>query len=864
MANRSLGVLTVDLLARTGMFETGMTAAERTTDKAVKKIKGSLGSLKGSLTGVAAGFLAGFGIVETVSKIVSATAEAEEAYTQLQTRIQATGGVAGVTARELRALAQELSSVTTFGTSAVVSMQSLLLTFTNIRGETVESATRSILDLSAALGQDLASSAQLVGKALNDPAKGLKSLTSIGITFTGQQKKLIESLQETGQEAKAQAIILQEIQKRFGGSAVSSANTLGGSIKRLEGAFGDLFETRDGAQELTKSIQNLTKTLQDPATVAAAQALTGLLLRGFGTLIDVIEKVISVAGWFWENRGKMSIVPEIEYVGREFGIFGSDIDRLRDDIEFLEEQLNTIPIVLSPIWSPHFKKNFGIRLKKDLEQELQQLNLELNFKLRERDGSQGPTRRLGPAAFRALPGDAEAVEQIEKMRDGLIQQIATFDEGAAAVMRYRIATGDLAETFKKARKDGEPLRLQLVALADIAEKQSLTKKIEDETKSLRDQAAVLGMSAGETMRYRVTVGDLAETLERMGESGARAAAALIAQAKATELAKSKLAVREMTRDLRDQAATLGMNAEQTMRYRITVGDLAEMFRHMGDAGRYAAAVLIAEAKKAEEAINEFHLKQMTKDLRDQIATFGQGAAQVMRYRLVAGDLKDTYDNTTEAGKAFADEVVNLTLQMQVLEEATKGADDAISEMSESLNESLDKFLTDFEKKYLETRDVLLDFMQGLASGTENIIADALENGFKDGASGILKSFGQLMQRLIAEAVAADLAKRIFGSVAGGTGTGWLGQLAGLFGFGGPKASGGPVMAGVPYLVGERGPEVMVPTRSGTIVPNGKIGGQTNYITLTVQTPTGRVPMETQQQIGNRLARALGEARRRNG
>lgn len=862
MANRSLGVLTVDLLARTGAFEAGMSSAERSTDRAVKKIKSSLSSIKGDIAKAAAGVAAGFGLIEVVSRIVTATAEAEEAYSQLQNRIQATGGVAGVSARELRELAQELSSVTTFGASAVISMQSLLLSFTNIRGATVEDATRAILDLSAALGQDLSSSAQLVGKALNDPAKGLKSLSSIGIIFTGQQKKLIETLQETGQVAKAQAIILQEVQKRFGGSAVASANTLGGSIKRLQGAFGDLFETRDGAQELTKSIQRLTDTLQDPATIAAAQALTGVLLRGFGTLIDVVEKTISLLGWFWENRGKMFLVAEFEAAGKELGIFGDDIERLRDEIEFIEEQLNTIPIVLSPVWSPHFKKNFGIRLKKDLEKELQQLNLELNFKLRERDGSQGPPRRFGPIT--SQPGDEEAIEQLEKLRDGLLQQIATYEQGAPAVMNYRLATGDLAETFRLTRKDGESLRLQLIALSEISQTQQLTKRIADETKSLRDQAATLGMNAEQTMRYRVTVGDLAEAFERMGESGKRSAAALIAQAKATELAENRLAVREMTNDLRDQAATLGMNAEQTMRYRITVGDLAEKFRSMGDAGRYAAAELIAQAKKTGDAINAFEVKQMTADLRDQIATFGMGAAQVMRYRIIQGDLKDTFDLTTDSGKALADEVVNLTLQFQVLEEAARGVDDTVNAMSDSLNESLEKFLVDFENRFIETRDVLMDFMQGLAQGTENIIADALVSGFEGGAKGILKSFGQLLQQLIAQAVAADLAKRLFGTVAGGTGTGWLGMLGGALGFGGPKASGGPVMAGVPYLVGERGPEIIVPSRSATVIPNNRIGAQNNYITLTVETPTGRVPMETQQQLGNRLARALGEARRRNG
>ena len=43
-------------------------------------------------------------------------------------------------------------------------------------------------------------------------------------------------------------------------------------------------------------------------------------------------------------------------------------------------------------------------------------------------------------------------------------------------------------------------------------------------------------------------------------------------------------------------------------------------------------------------------------------------------------------------------------------------------------------------------------------------------------------------------------------------------------FGGPKAAGGDVSGGTPYLVGEKGPELMIPRGSGTIIPNDKMGG----------------------------------------
>jgi hypothetical protein len=41
---------------------------------------------------------------------------------------------------------------------------------------------------------------------------------------------------------------------------------------------------------------------------------------------------------------------------------------------------------------------------------------------------------------------------------------------------------------------------------------------------------------------------------------------------------------------------------------------------------------------------------------------------------------------------------------------------------------------------------------------------------------------------------------------------------------GARASGGPVSADTPYLVGERGAELFVPNTSGAIVPNSKLGG----------------------------------------
>lgn len=787
MASRNLGTLTLDLIARTGQFNAGMTAAERRTQAWAKNIGQILANVRGQVQGL----LAGIAVVATVQKIVAATVEAENAIRQLEARLRSTGGIAGVTSQELQALARELQGLTTYTADAILGMQGVLLTFQNIRGENVEAATRAVLDLSAALGQDLQSSAAQVGRALNDPIKGINALQKIGVTFSTAQKQLIKSLADAGNIAAAQNVILKQLSVAYGGAAEAAGNTLGGALQQLKNSFDNLFTAEDGVDELTDAIQDLNAAIQAAGVSESFQAFTSLVVRALGNIADTITVVVNAFNWFAENRDKMFLFPQLEYVLKEFRILGTDLERINDEIEFFEEQRDSfLPWVLS--------LEEGVMNLDDINEKLRELYRERGRIEQQtlRFGARSPPRRGGPAKNRPIEGDEDALESLRKLTESMQQQIATFDKGAAAVMRYRIEAGDLAETFKLARADGEKFREPLIALAADLERLQNQKAIEEQIKQLRDQTAVLDL-----------------------------------------------------------------NAEKTMRYRIVTGDLAETFQRAGAASQQMAADLIAAAKQAEEATNQLAIEDMVQDLRTQIATFGKGEAAAVAYRIAMGDLARTFDNTTEAGRALADEVINLTLQMQLLKDIAESVDETIDAMSESLQESLDKFSDDFEARFLERRDVLLDFMEGLAAGTENILADALESGFEGGAKGILKSFGALLQRLIAEAIAADLAKRLFGTIAGGTGTGWLGMLAGAVS---GKASGGPIQAGMPYLVGERGPEIIVPSRSATVIPNNRIGAQNNYITLTVQTPTGRVPMETQQQLGNRLARALGEARRRNG
>lgn len=114
----------------------------------------------------------------------------------------------------------------------------------------------------------------------------------------------------------------------------------------------------------------------------------------------------------------------------------------------------------------------------------------------------------------------------------------------------------------------------------------------------------------------------------------------------------------------------------------------------------------------------------------------------------------------------------------------------------------------------------LDALLGFFSGIGTKIIDAFK-----GAGSWLKDVGkQIVQGLIdgINSMLGQLAQAIFNLQSKIPGSGLLSKLPGGSHFG--RAAGGPVMAGHPYIVGEVGPELFVPSGSGTIVPHNRLGG----------------------------------------
>ena len=127
-------------------------------------------------------------------------------------------------------LAEKTARLTGVDQNLIKEGQALLLTFKSVSadadkvGGVFDRATKASIDLAAAGFGSVTSNAVQLGKALEDPIKGLAALGKSGVTFTDEQKALIKTLVETGDVASAQEIILKAVESQVGGTAEATAN----------------------------------------------------------------------------------------------------------------------------------------------------------------------------------------------------------------------------------------------------------------------------------------------------------------------------------------------------------------------------------------------------------------------------------------------------------------------------------------------------------------------------------------------------------------------------------------------------------------------------------------------------------------
>ena len=231
-----------------------------------------------------------------IKKFADESIAAQNAQAQLEAAVAGAGAAAGRSVAQLQAMAGQLQEVSTFSDEAVQGAQAILLTFNQIRGDSFDRATKSVVELATRLGGDLQGAAISVGKALQNPEEGIAALTRKGIVFSDAQKQLITQLQKTGDLAGAQAVVLKQLETTYGGSAIAARQTLGGALTFLNNKFGELFEVTNGQSS------GLVKFLNDAGTAL------GTIKNNSDAFAQLIGSLTAIVGLYllYAERAKLA------------------------------------------------------------------------------------------------------------------------------------------------------------------------------------------------------------------------------------------------------------------------------------------------------------------------------------------------------------------------------------------------------------------------------------------------------------------------------------------------------------------------------------------------------------------------------
>lgn len=514
----------------------------KVTDQASAQLRGIAARLgpvisKALIAGAATAALA---VAAALGQIIRRSIEAQKATAQLDAAYKATGSTLGLTRQRLDQLGEGLRKVSVHGGTAVKTAQSVLLTFNRVRGEAFGRTLQVAADLSARLGTDLTSAVRVLGAALQDPERGLQALRRAGISFSDEQRELIKRLVESGQAAKAQAVILGELEARFTGSAAALRNTLGGALEAMRNAWGDLFEqSADATADLTKSINDLTKTLEDEGNKRAVTEFFALIVAGAARAAQAVSQ-LTLSGLF-NLRGDETerITREIEGLRGEQALSKSPSHRaaIQEEIDLLIKRQRLL-LGLDPTRAQVIGRGGGSGVLTRFTEEVAQAQVELEeFIPTVRRIVEGPMaelqRKLGEdtatAAEKARKAFGEfRVAAQEALAQGTIKSVEQFNERIREaeetilglepfeVKLKRIDTKPLQEFSAAAKRAAEEIQQAFAgAFRELATGGSLRNALRKFLEAIREIPIQI---AGQRIGEKITAA-LMPTLDKLLDPG---------------------------------------------------------------------------------------------------------------------------------------------------------------------------------------------------------------------------------------------------------------------------------------------------------------------------------------------------------
>jgi hypothetical protein len=205
-------------------------------------------------------------------------------------------------------------------------------------GGAFDRATVAAFDMAAAGFGSAEGNATALGKALENPIKGVAALARSGTTFTDQQREQIRVLQESGDLLGAQELILAEVESQYGGVAEATAN----ASDKLALSFDNIKETAGTA--LLPVFAELVAGIQ-PVLEAVGTELANV----FTELGPVLTNIVSLLPGLLE-----AFLPLIPILGVLAGLFLEMVAELLPVFVGLFDQLLPVILELAPLLADVF------------------------------------------------------------------------------------------------------------------------------------------------------------------------------------------------------------------------------------------------------------------------------------------------------------------------------------------------------------------------------------------------------------------------------------------------------------------------------------------------------------------------------
>ena len=556
----------------------------------------------------------------------------------------------------------------------------------------------------------------------------------------------------------------------------SKAPALASALEKLGEKLG-MAPSPSVQRENEAELQRIKNRAQALAEAEKARKAEGDRIRQVQTDLDKFKQTQQEVIDSYDDANR-AVIQRIAFETKLVGKSQDEIDVLRAKEEVLNRQVGIIQDLQ--------KQQDRLRLDLDTDPTAAAKIEAINKTIRKLWGETANAQEV----IGNFTAKLQAAEAAERLRIGALQEANNLENLRAQLLGYSLTELEKfnqalkGEEYKnKTQAEIEQLKAQAIERDKVTSALNVERTARELNVKLIDlESSIMGRQFTELEKLEQLKKQNPEAFARKTEAETNA---LMEQAKALDEATAKYNALAFARDLQRQGEdfTAGLR------------DQLNMDKAVGESARRRIQVEI-DGRNA--------LTSKLREIQDRY-----GDEMKLSDELRAKRQKEIDDATAGIGRLTEAKRKSVEEDQALRDSFSFGWETAFNKYAEDANNAANQAKTYFDTFTRGFEDAFVKFVQ---TG---------KFSFKDLANSIIADFARIQAK-----------KALVGLFGGGGGGGILGSIGKIFGF----ADGGNPAIGKPILVGERGPELMIPRNASTIVPNGALGGgnMTTNVTYSIQ------------------------------